>query len=72
MIRIITKWRLVLAFICLMPVALSAKQDRERGCDHNPRGGKCQQVPEGGSPAIYVLGAAVTCLGAHVCSFTGL
>jgi len=42
-----------------MPVALSAKQDRDHGCDHNSRGRKCQQLPEGGSTAIYVLGAGV-------------
>jgi len=65
MLRIITKWSLALAFICLMPVALSAKQDRDHGCDHNSRGRKCQ-LPEGGSTAIYVLGAGVTCLGAMV------
>lgn len=64
MLKLITKWSLVLAFICLVPITLSAKQNKDRGCDHNPRGQKCQQVPEGGSSAIYVLGAGVTCLGA--------
>jgi hypothetical protein len=65
MIKANSKWWLAVALLCLAPVALSAKQDqnRDKGCDHSRRK-DCQQVPEGGSAAIYVLGAGVTCLGA--------
>ncbi len=62
--KLISKQLLVVALLCLTPVALSAKQDKDRGgCDHK-RGRDCQQAPEGGSAAIYILGAGVTCLGA--------
>jgi len=60
-----TKWWLTAALICLSPFAMALKgpgKDRG-GCDHN-RGRDCQQAPEGGSAAIYILGAGVTCLGA--------
>lgn len=63
--KLISKQLLVVALMCLTPVALSARQDKDkdRGCDHK-RGRDCQQAPEGGSAAIYLLGAGVTCLGA--------
>jgi len=67
MIKVHSKWWLAAALLCLTPVALSAKdgrnKDRDRGCDPH-RDKRCQQVPEGGSAAIYLLGAGITCLGA--------
>ena len=54
------KWWLAVALCCLAPVAF-AKQGR--GCDPNS-GRNCQQVPEGGSTAVYLLGAGLTCFGA--------
>jgi hypothetical protein len=49
------KWLLaVVAVLCLAPAA-SAK--------HKPRK---TAVPEGGSAAVYLLGAGITCLGAMV------
>ena len=61
------KKRLLLAVVaacCLVPVAMAnPRRDRDRGCDpRSPR--NCQQVPEGGSAAIYILGAGLTCFGA--------
>lgn len=49
--------------ICMAPVSLVAKPRDERVCDQR-RDRRCQQVPEGGSAAIYLLGAGITCLGA--------
>jgi hypothetical protein len=59
------KWLLVaLVACCLVPTAFA---DRGHGCDPHQRGG-CQQqpqpMPEGGSGAIYLLGAGLTCFGA--------
>src|SRR5215470_13329007 len=48
--------------VCLAPFSLGDKP-RENAC--RP-GRRCQQVPEGGSAAIYLLGAGLTCLGAMV------
>jgi len=59
------KWWLALVVICsLAPAAFASHgRDRDRGCDpHRDR--HCQQVPEGGSTAIYLLGAGLTCFGA--------
>lgn len=49
--------------LCLMPLSFAL--------DHGPDKGKCkphdncyQNVPEGGSAAIYLLAAGLTCLGA--------
>jgi hypothetical protein len=52
-----------LVLVCLAPVSLVARPRDERGCDPR-RDRRCQQVPEGGSAAIYLLGAGITCLGA--------
>jgi hypothetical protein len=52
-----------LALVCLIPVSVVAKPRDERGCDPR-RDRHCQQVPEGGSGAIYLVGAGLTCLGA--------
>jgi hypothetical protein len=46
-------WLAVAAVLCLVPVA-SAKHKRRAS------------VPEGGSAAVYLLGAGITCLGAMV------
>jgi hypothetical protein len=45
-------WLAVVAVLCLAPVA-SAKHPKT-------------SVPEGGSAAVYLLGAGITCLGAMV------
>lgn len=53
------KWMLATILVCcLAPAALA---DRGRGCEPRSR---CQQVPEGGSTAVYLLGAGLTCFGA--------
>jgi hypothetical protein len=46
-------WLAVVAVLCLAPVA-SAKHKHKTS------------VPEGGSAAVYLLGAGITCLGAMV------
>ena len=57
------KWWLAAVVICCLVPAAFADLDRERRCDpkHNNH---CQQVPEGGSAAIYLFGAGLTCFGA--------
>ena len=62
--------KLALAALLLMflvPASFAGKPGRggDRGCDPK-RDRRCQQVPEGGSAAIYLLGAGITCLGAIV------
>jgi hypothetical protein len=55
--------KFVLAALFLMllaPASFAGPRDR---CDPR-RDRRCQQVPEGGSAAIYLLGAGITCLGA--------
>jgi hypothetical protein len=57
----------VVMFSCMAPAAFAGARNQEarnqEGC--NPRK-RCQpvQVPEGGSAAIYLLGAGLTCFGA--------
>ena len=53
MTKVIRKWWLVAALLCLTPGA-PAQQ-----CAHG-----CVQAPEGGSAPIYVLGVGMVCLGA--------
>ena len=55
-----------LFLLCLAPTSFAVRpnRDHDHGCD--PRRQRCQQVPEGGSAAIYLLGAGITCLGAMV------
>jgi len=54
------KWWLAVALCCLAPMALA-----DRGRRHGGGCGRdCTQVPEGGSTAIYLLGAGLTCFGA--------
>jgi hypothetical protein len=57
-------WLAIIAVCCLVPAA-SADWGRghDHGCDPHSRR-NCQQVPEGGSTAIYLLGAGLTCFGA--------
>ena len=55
------KWWLAAIMICCLAPAALADRGRGRGCDPRSR---CQQVPEGGSAAIYLLGAGLTCFGA--------
>ena len=50
----------VVALCCLAPAAFA---DRDHG-DRHSRREDCQPVPEGGSTAIYLLGAGLTCVGA--------
>ncbi len=58
------KWWLAIVVIgCLAPAAFAGQDNgRSRGCE--PHQKNCQPVPEGGSPAIYLLGAGLTCIGA--------
>ena len=58
------KWLLaVVALCCLVPAAL-ADRDHGHGCDDRHSRRDCQKAPEGGSTAIYLLGAGLTCFGA--------
>ena len=50
-------WLPTVALCCLAPMAF-AGLGHDHGCDN------CRQVPEGGSTAIYLLGAGLTCVGA--------
>ena len=55
-------WLAAIMLCCLAPAALAGQgRGRDHGCDPRSR---CQQVPEGGSAAIYLLGAGLTCFGA--------
>ena len=58
-----SKWWLAAALVCLAPMAQAGQQ---AGCGVSPSaaGNKCQQVEEGGSNLVYLLGAGLTCLGA--------
>jgi hypothetical protein len=58
------KWLLaVVAVCCLAPTAFADRDHGHHGCNEHARR-DCQQVPEGGSTAIYLLGAGLTCVGA--------
>ena len=48
-------WLAVVAVFCLAPAASAIERNKPR-----------QQLPEGGSVMIYLLGAGITCLGAMV------
>jgi len=54
-------WLAAILIVCLAPLSL-ADRGRGHGCEPHSRG--CQQVPEGGSAAVYLLGAGLTCFGA--------
>ena len=51
--------------VCLVPASFAGRP-KDKGCDddHGRKDKHCRQVPEGGSAAIYLLGAGITCLGA--------
>ena len=59
------KWWLAIVVICCLAPAAFADHDydKDRRCEPHQRR-NCQQVPEGGSTAIYLLGAGLTCFGA--------
>ena len=55
-------WLAVIVMCCLAPSAFAG---RDHGCDPHSRGrDRCQQVPEGGSAAIFLLGGGLTAVGA--------
>jgi len=66
--KVARKWFLVSSLLlCLAPLSFAL----DHGPDENKDKGKCkphdncyQNVPEGGSPAMYLLAAGLTCLGA--------
>ena len=55
-------WLAVVALCCLAPAAF-ADRDCDKKCGPNSWK-NCQRVPEGGSTAIYLFGAGLTCFGA--------
>lgn len=60
------KWLLaVVALCCLAPAAFAGREQAGQvsGCA-GASAQNCKQVPEGGSTAIYLLGAGLTCFGA--------
>jgi hypothetical protein len=56
-------WLPTVALCCLAPMAF-AGLGHDHGCDNRHSRKDCRQVPEGGSTAIYLLGAGLTCVGA--------
>jgi hypothetical protein len=61
------KWGLGAALLlCLVPSSFAIQRDGDHpGRDKCRPSDKCQQqVPEGGSAEIYLLGASVACVGA--------
>jgi hypothetical protein len=64
------KWWLAIVVMCCLAPATFAEREGERDRDRHrneacgPHEKKCQQVPEGGSTAIYLLGAGLACFGA--------
>ncbi len=55
------KWWLAAVVICCLSPTAFADRDHHH-CDRWQQ--DCQQAPEGGSTAIYLLGAGLTCFGA--------
>jgi hypothetical protein len=58
-------WKCLLAVVvllCMAPASFANKPYKDK--DKCRPGVNCRQVPEGGSAAIYLLGAGITCLGA--------
>jgi hypothetical protein len=56
------KWFLAAFLVCCLTPAMFA--DGRKGCDPRDRGCRQQQVPEGGSTTVYLLGAGVVCASA--------
>jgi len=52
----------VVALLCITPASFANRPYKDK--DKCRQGVNCQKVPEGGSAAIYLLGAGITCLGA--------
>jgi hypothetical protein len=59
-------WLGATLLLCLVPSSFALQRDGDHpGRDKCKPSDNCQQqVPEGGSAAIYLLGAGLTCLGA--------
>jgi hypothetical protein len=57
-------WLAVIAVCCLTPAAFADWGHHHHGCDGQSQREDCQGAPEGGSTAIYLLGAGLTCFGA--------
>jgi hypothetical protein len=62
-------WLALVALLCTVPGAYATykpdrAQSRAQRCGEDGNGRNCQQVPEGGSAVVYLLGAGITCLGA--------
>lgn len=58
-------WLAAVVICCLTPVAFaSTAHVVENGGCGAASSKNCQQVPEGGSAAIYLLAAGLTCFGA--------
>jgi hypothetical protein len=60
------RWLLLGAVVLLTPMLVSAKPKKGCGDDAFRGDRNCQQVPEGGSTAAYLLALGATCLGAMV------
>ena len=58
-----TRTRLFVS-VALLSLASAAFADKK--CDPKHPKGCAQQMPEGGSSLVYLLGAGVTCLGAMI------
>ena len=60
------KWWLAIVVVCCLAPGAFAKPKPVQPCDHDRDDPKsCRQsVPEGGSAAVYLLGAGLTCVGA--------
>ena len=52
--------------LCFAPSSFAKHPDRYTDRCDPKRDRRCKQVPEGGSAAIYLLGAGITCLGGMV------
>jgi hypothetical protein len=58
------KWWLAIVVMCCLAPASFAERDRGPIRGRDPHAGVLHRVPEGGSSAIYLLGAGLTCFGA--------
>ncbi len=56
-------WLTAAALLCLVPAGFA--KPRAKRCEdrHDKR---CEQVPDGGSALVYVVGAGIVCLGAMI------
>jgi hypothetical protein len=59
-------WLAVVVLCCLSPVAFARHHDPQPPRPCHGRDCRWTAVPEGGSAAIYLLGAGLTCIGAMV------